>query len=92
MISPQTAAGLIASMMQGTKEVNPVWDTLPPEEIANFLTRWRLAISDSPDDAPIKIINSIANHPHLSAAWRSLDPDIHQKRANAIRLIIAAIE
>jgi hypothetical protein len=89
MISVESAAGLIASMIQGTATIGPRWDTLPDGEVLGFVTLWQRFISEGPDGATERIISSIANHPHLKAAWSELSSAIHQNRALIIRTIIA---
>src|SRR4051794_3053244 len=89
MISVESAAGLIASMIQGTVTIGPQWDTLPNEDVLGFVTQWRRAIANSPEEATEQIISSIANHPPLKASWSELGSPLHQNRALVIRTIIA---
>lgn len=92
MISVQSAAGVVAGMIQSTRAVGPQWDTLPPEEIAKFIACWQRTMADTPGEAPNLILASISNHPILGAAWNSLDPSVRQSRMLVIRAIVSNIE
>jgi hypothetical protein len=89
MTSAQTAAGLIVGMTQATKLIGPIWDSLAQEERIAMVRHWEHTIAENPDGATECIVASIANHPHLGAAWRELGGSTQENRAVMIRAVVA---
>jgi 3-methyladenine DNA glycosylase AlkD len=85
----QTGAGLIAGMLQGTKHINPVWDTLPESTVDEFLRAWTRELDNWNVGSTDAIIASISHHDALRDAWCLLDERSREARRQVIQTIAA---
>lgn len=88
MISSSTAAGLIAGMTQATQGLRQQWESLSERQQSELIEGWRRAIEERPHDAPEVIIDAIAHHPSLAAAWQRLGSYLHDSRLSYIQAIV----
>jgi hypothetical protein len=88
MISNETAAGLIAGMMQGRIHIGPAWDSLPKESIIALVNRWARAIGQDKERAVKTILADIKAHPRLGDAWELCGPAMQDQLSELMRVII----
>lgn len=85
----RTGAGLIAGMLQGTKHISPVWDSLPQSAVEEFLRVWAHELDNWKAGSTDAIIESISRHDALCDAWGLLDECSREARRQVIQTIAA---
>ena len=87
MISVESAAGVMFGNLQCTN-MRRVMDALPEVEVTKILAEWRYFITDDTATAVSRIINSVALHPALSAAWGEKTVDSQLYHAHIFQVIV----
>jgi hypothetical protein len=88
MISNETAAGLIAGMMQGSIHIGPAWDSLDKQSIIALVNRWARAIGQCKERAVEMILADIKAHPNLGDAWDLCGTSMQDQLSKLMRVII----
>ena len=87
----RTGAGLIAGMFQGTKHINPLWDSLPEATVEEFVRTWTHELDNWTAGSTDAIIESITLHDALRDAWCLLDERSREARRQVIETIAANV-
>ena len=69
MTSEETAARMIAGLLQGRVNIGPVWDSLDKARKDALILSWKNALSKGGDRAMASILNEIKLDEKLGPAW-----------------------
>lgn len=88
MFSAQTAAGLIAGMVQSRNHLGEAWDSLDSQDAILLVKGWEDAISRGGEEGLEKILRDIGNVKKLSDAWEKCDECFWVKIIEVLKTII----
>lgn len=88
MISSQTAAGLIAGMIQGRIHIGEAWDSLDSQDALILVDGWAYAISRGGEEGLGKILQDIGDVKKLSDAWERFDDHLKTTIIEVMKTVI----
>ena len=88
MISSQTAAGLVAGMLQSRNHLGPAWDSLDEKTADGLVSGWSEAIHRGKQDGRNKVMWDIENNDVLRVGWERCDASLKGSIAEVVRTII----
>ena len=83
---------MIASVVQSTMYLNPVWDALSDEAKSEIVSEWAALIRSEPERAANLIIHDIAERPGFAEAWSRLTEQGQIGRRNCFTYLVAEAE